>query len=197
MKSSNKKIIQKNLVIIGDSTVGKTCILNRLTGKEFIEKPLTTLGFDNVTKKIEKEDAIYSFKIWDSAGQERFASLGTKYFRSSNGIILVFDFTLRRSFDNIAKWIKLTEENRGGDLKYVLLGNKADIEEKEVTVEEGEEMAKSRGIKFFEVSAKTNLNIQESFNHIFEEIISVPVESGSGVELVSSSNEKNNKKRKC
>jgi len=123
-------------------------------------------------KKLEFDDAKYKLQIWDTAGQELFRSVTRAYYRSTVGIVLVYDVTNRESFTNVRKWLNKIEINASKTITITLVGNKADkINNREVGTAEGYLFAKNLGIPFIETSAKTSMNIDKLFQQLTERII--------------------------
>ena len=111
-------------------------------------------------------------QIWDTAGQERFHTITTSYYRGAMGIMLVYDITNEKSFENIVKWLRNIDEHANEDVEKMILGNKCDMTEKRVvTKERGEAIAREHGIKFMETSAKANINIERAFCDLAEAIL--------------------------
>jgi len=152
------------LLLIGDSGVGKTCILFRFSDDAFNTTFISTIGIDFKIKTIELQGKKIKLQIWDTAGQERFHTITTSYYRGAMGIMLVYDITNSKSFDNIAKWLRNIDEHANKDVEKMILGNKCDMEDKRVIEKKmGENIAKEHGIKFLETSAKANINIEQAF----------------------------------
>lgn len=174
------------LLLIGDSGVGKTCILFRFSDDSFNSTFITTIGIDFKIRTIELGDKKIKLQIWDTAGQERFRTITTAYYRGAMGIILVYDITNEKSFDNIKTWIKNIEQHANEDVEKMILGNKCDMEDKRViTKEQGEKLAADYGVKFMETSAKAKIGVEEAFLAIARAIKdkmdqSVPVPSKVG-----------------
>ncbi|XP_053203397.1 ras-related protein Rab-8A-like isoform X1 [Panonychus citri] len=152
------------LLLIGDSGVGKTCILFRFSEDAFHQSFISTIGIDFKIRTIELEGKKIKLQIWDTAGQERFRTITTAYYRGAMGIMLVYDVTNEKSFENIKNWVRNIEEHAASDVEKMILGNKCDIEDKrQVTKDRGEQLAIEYGIKFMETSAKTSINVEEAF----------------------------------
>lgn len=154
------------IIIIGDTNVGKTQILNAYTD-EFKEKSETTIGIDFKIKKIDKKEYSVIFQIWDTAGEERYKSVVSQYYKKTSGAFIVYDITNRKSFENIDEWLKKIQENT----EIILLGNKQDLKERKIQYEEGESKADQYKMGFYEVSAKTKKNINEAFSSLFNNVI--------------------------
>ena len=166
----NKMIEDKcQLLIIGDSTVGKTSILYQCTNNQFLSQHLATVGIDYYNKEESFNNKIVRVKIWDTAGQERYKSLTSTFFRNAQGIILVYDVTNRETFENLKYWIQSINSNLGvqTNVKKIIIGNKIDLP-REVTKDEADALANENSIKYFECSAKDNINIKESIRYCVE-----------------------------
>eukprot|EP00808_Paulinella_micropora_P009034 g82702.t1 len=157
------------LVLIGDSAVGKSCLLMRFAEQTYSDTLMTTIGIDFKTKMVELDKTIVKMQVWDTAGQERFESLSAggltrAYYRGAMGIILVYDITDARSLSNIRNWMRNIESNAEDHVDKVLVGNKSDMEsEREVETEKGQALADQYGIPFFETSAKDDVLVTEAF----------------------------------
>jgi len=173
--------MQIKLLMIGDSGVGKTCLLLRYSNDSFSPTFITTIGIDFKIKTIKLnnesgEEKQVKLQIWDTAGQERFRTITTSYFRGAQGILLVYDVTDRNSFENIKNWvgqINVHAEN-SINISKVLIGNKCDVDEKErqVTREQGEQLAKEFKIEhFFEASAKQDKNVKDAFEAVAKSVM--------------------------
>jgi len=156
--------MQVKLLMIGDSGVGKTCLLLRYANESFSPTFITTIGIDFKIKNIEIDTKRIKLQIWDTAGQERFRTITTSYFRGAQGILLVYDVTDRRSFESIRNWISQIQQHADVHVNKILVGNKCDmLDEKVVSTEEGQKLAKEFDIDFWEASAKNDINVEQSF----------------------------------
>uniref|UniRef100_A0A3B3SA75 Ras-related protein Rab-13 n=1 Tax=Paramormyrops kingsleyae TaxID=1676925 RepID=A0A3B3SA75_9TELE len=138
------------LLLIGDSGVGKTCVLFRFSEDAFNSTFISTIGIDFKIRTIELDGKKIKLQIWDTAGQERFRTITTAYYRGAMGIMLVYDITNEKSFDNIKNWIRNIEEHASADVEKMVLGNKCDVNDKrQVSRERGEKafMTLARDIK--------------------------------------------------
>ncbi|KAF3542407.1 hypothetical protein DY000_02006715 [Brassica cretica] len=160
------------LLLIGDSGVGKSCLLLRFSDGSFTTSFITTIGIDFKIRTIELDGKRIKLQIWDTAGQERFRTITTAYYRGAMGILLVYDVTDESSFNNIRNWIRNIEQHASDNVNKILVGNKADMDESKraVPAAKGQALADEYGIKFFETSAKTNLNVEEVFFSIGRDI---------------------------
>lgn len=160
------------ILTIGESGVGKTCLLIRYTENKFQKNYLTTIGIDFKSKNITLHNKSVKLKIWDTAGQERFRNITQQYYKGADGIVLVFDVTEAASFEKISDWMKqINTYTQPDKIGIVLLGNKVDMENRQVKQEQAQEVAKSFGVQYFETSAHTNFNVEESFKFLAEEIM--------------------------
>ena len=172
MAANNKPQIKLKLLIIGDSSVGKTSMLLSYTDNYFPESHLATIGVEYKVKEIETNKFNISLQIWDTAGQERFRSITKSFFRNTNGIIFVYDVTCRKSFQSVKDWIKDSELHDTGSEK-LLCGNKIDLKEKrEVNFDELEEFGMKKKIEVMEISAKERIKIDDAFQKIIDIILS-------------------------
>jgi len=152
------------LLLIGDSGVGKTCLLFRFAEDSFNNSFISTIGIDFKIRTIELDGKKIKLQIWDTAGQERFRTITTAYYRGAMGILLVYDITNEKSFDNIKNWIRNIEEHASADVEKMVLGNKCDMNDRrQVSKERGAQLAIEYGIKFMETSAKANINVEDAF----------------------------------
>jgi len=155
------------LLMIGDSSVGKTSILNKYVTNKFTDEFTTTIGIDFHIKRIAVNNKIVKLQLWDTAGQERFRSVTIGYFRGAQGALVVYDVTNRESFKNIKKWMEDIDKNCYNGIIIFLVGNKIDEKQnREVSTEEGKELGEKYNINYFECSAKTGENIEELYFNI-------------------------------
>ncbi|KAF9597517.1 hypothetical protein IFM89_019431 [Coptis chinensis] len=169
------------LLLIG---VGKSCLLLRFSDDSFTTSFITTIGIDFKIRTIELDGKRIKLQIWDTAGQERFRTITTAYYRGAMGILLVYDVTDESSFNNIRNWIRNIEQHASDNVNKILVGNKADMDESKraVPTSRGQALADEYGIKFFETSAKTNLNVEQVFFSIARDIKQRLAESDSKAE---------------
>ncbi|XP_037539457.1 ras-related protein Rab-8B [Nematolebias whitei] len=160
------------LLLIGDSGVGKTCLLFRFSEDSFNTTFISTIGIDFKIRTIELEGKRVKLQIWDTAGQERFRTITTAYYRGAMGIMLVYDICNEKSFDNIKNWIRNIEEHASSDIEKMILGNKCDMtDRRQVSKDRGEKLAIDYGVKFLETSAKSGLNVEEAFYTVAKDIL--------------------------
>jgi len=159
------------LLLIGDSGVGKSSLLLRFSDNTYTESFISTIGVDFKIRTIELEGKVIKLQIWDTAGQEKFRTITSSYYRGAHGIIITYDVTDRESFDNVKNWIQEVSRYASESVNKLLVGNKSDLEDKRaVNYDEGKELADSLGIPFIETSAKTAQNVEESFVKMAGEI---------------------------
>ena len=153
--------------LLGDAAVGKTSLLTRFCDDSFKENYNNTIGVDFRMVTLKFKNIISKLHIWDTAGQERFRSLALNYLNNSHGFIFVYDITNKQSFNNVINWINLAFEKNKNSIVNFLVGNKNDKEEERaVTKEEGENLAKEKKLLFLETSAKKDNNVQKLFYYI-------------------------------
>lgn len=171
-KSKKPKYTIK-LIMIGDSFVGKTSLLYQFLNNDRLEDGSSTIGIEQGSKVIEVESEKVKLNVWDTAGTEAFSSIARSYYRSSAGVLLVFDLTRRITFDNVRNWIYDYLDNcSNDDPLMILVGNKSDLESDIlISEEEAQNFAKEQGIPYFGVSAFTGSNIDQPFLEISSRVI--------------------------
>lgn len=172
------------ILLVGDSGVGKSCLLVRFVEDRFNPSFITTIGIDFKIKTVDIDGKKIKLQLWDTAGQERFRTITTAYYRGAMGIIIVYDVTDERTFANIRQWYKTVTEHSNSEAQIVLVGNKSDMDSRVVTYEQGEELAKELQVQFIESSAKDDTNVNEIFfslaRSIQEKLDSNATGSGNG-----------------
>eukprot|EP00941_MAST-03F_sp_MAST-3F-sp1_P002556 g2556.t1 len=159
--------MQVKLLMIGDSGVGKTCLLLRYAQDAFSKTFITTIGIDFKNKLVDYKGKKIRLQIWDTAGQERFRTITQSYFRGAQGILLCYDITDANTFVNVNTWIDSIRTKADASVTKILVGNKCDMESfRKVSKEEGEAVAKKFGMSFFETSAKEDINVKEAFKTV-------------------------------
>ena len=162
------------IIMVGDSGVGKTNLLERYIKNEFWEATRNTVGVDFMAKKVMIHNQQVKIQFWDTAGQEKYKSISSAYYKSTQGVILVYDVTNRNSFRNIGMWLTDIRNHSDNSIHFLLVGNKIDIADNRViTQEEASRYARKEGLFFMEVSAKSNVNqcVNKAFHILFEEIL--------------------------
>ena len=161
------------LLLLGDTSVGKSSFINRYFKNFFQEEFLSTIGLDSQSKIIKIFDENYKLTIWDTAGQERFRSITRNYYKNADGVFLIYDVNDSENYDNITKWVNdIKENNTSVDNKITifLLGNKIDLNQRKIDYARAEQMAKTLEVKYFEISCKLNININEVVDRMVLEV---------------------------
>merc|ERR1712060_313113 len=151
-------------IIIGDTGVGKSCLLLQFTDKRFQPVHDLTIGVEFGARMVSIDGKQIKLQIWDTAGQESFRSITRSYYRGAAGALLVYDITRRETFNSLASWLDDARQHANANMTIMLIGNKSDLTHRRaVTTEEGEAFAKEHGLVFMETSAKTAHNVEEAF----------------------------------
>lgn len=154
-------------LIIGDSCVGKSCLLMRFAHDQFTETFVTTVGVDFSIRTIAVNDKLIKLQIWDCAGQERFRAIVTSYYRGVHGVILAYSVADKKTFDNVKWWYSECKKRCDDTVGFILVGTKSDLNNKrEVNYEQGQELAKELGVKFVETSAKIGTYVDDIFDQL-------------------------------
>lgn len=162
-----EKKINHKMVLIGDTTVGKSSCAVRFSKDEFYDCQQPTIGAAFLTQDVPLDGYTIKFEIWDTAGQERYRSLAPMNYRGAAAALVIYDITLEESFNGAKKWISELQQYRNDDIVIAIAGNKLDLEdEREVPKEEAKQFADENGYIFYETSAKTGENV----NNVFVEI---------------------------
>ena len=191
------------IIMIGESGVGKTSLIRRYTNNIFNTNHLETIGIEFFNKEERINDQIIQIKLWDTAGQEIFHSLTKNFYRKADGIIIVYDITNKESFDRIQDWVKSVYDNTDTykEIQMIIVGNKIDLEEKrEVSKEEGMKIGKYFEIDFFEASAKNAEGVRNFMIKIIEDILNNKVNNRNSINIKNYKNgddEDNEKKCFC
>lgn len=171
MAKKNYDVVFK-VLLIGDSGVGKTCILHRYTDDSYDENLLATIGIDFKVKALEMRDKRICLQIWDTAGQERFHTITNSYYRGASGIVLVYDITSEKSFANIATWLTNINKHASSNVIKILVGNKLDqADNRVISTERGQTLAEQLEVCFFETSALDGSNVRQMFLAVIGEML--------------------------
>lgn len=162
-------------IVIGDTGVGKSCLLLQFTDKRFQPEHDLTIGVEFGARMVTIDGKDHKLQIWDTAGQESFRSITRSYYRGAAGALLVYDITRRETFNHLASWLNDVRQYSSSNMVITLIGNKSDMEgQRKVSIEEGEEFARENGLYFMETSAKTANNVDAAFietaRHIYEKV---------------------------
>lgn len=168
--ASRKKVLLK-VIILGDSGVGKTSLMNQYVNKKFSNQYKATIGADFLTKEVMVDDRLVTMQIWDTAGQERFQSLGVAFYRGADCCVLVYDVTAPPTFKSLDSWrdeFLIQASPRDPDrFPFVVLGNKVDLENRAVSTKRAQQWCMSKNdIPYFETSAKEAINVEQAFQTI-------------------------------
>jgi len=195
---SRKNLLFK-LVVLGESGVGKTSLLVRYVEGKFTIATKSTIGSDFLSKEIEIDGKPVALQIWDTAGQERFQGLGTSFYRGADGVMFVFDVTRRKTFEELGAWKKafLIQIGQEGneDFPIIIIANKVDLDNREVTKREIQQWCQSQNLSFIETSAKESINVEKAFADLTRQVIAKAPEVVK-IETVDLSN-KEKKKGGC
>jgi len=157
------------LLIIGNSSVGKTSFLFRYADDSFTSAFVSTVGIDFKVKTVFRNDKRVKLQIWDTAGQERYRTITTAYYRGAMGFILMYDITNEESFNSVQDWSTQIKTYSWDNAQVTLAGNKCDMEdERVVSNERGKQLAEQLGFEFFETSAKDNINVKQVFERLVD-----------------------------
>lgn len=163
-------VVSHKLVLLGDTSVGKSCLVVRFCRGDFYDYQEPTIGAAFLTQTVALSDMTVRFELWDTAGQERYRSLAPMYYRGASAAVVVFDVTNRDSFEGAKSWVKELERRGEKNVVIALAGNKADIKGRTVELEEAQNYAKEHGLIYMDTSAKSNLNVKEIFTAIAKKL---------------------------
>jgi len=206
--SSSLDDISLKILILGDSSVGKTTLLLKYVDGYFPTVYVATIGVEYKIKRININGIDISLQIWDTAGQERFRGITKNFMKGADGIIYVYDITKKSSFESLKNWIFQSEEATEG-FKKIIIGNKIDLEkERQITKDSLNKFCQSRNIKGLEVSAKNDVNVNECFETLAKLIIEgkskeqlierySEARRSRGKSVISKSSHKSKNKKKC
>ena len=192
------------ILLIGDSSVGKTSLIQRYANGIFKEEYLATVGLDYYTKQEMINNLNVLVKLWDTAGQERFKALTPNYFRNAEGVVLAYDVTNSESFENLKFWINSIKSNLGEKnifIPIIIIGNKIDMEDmRDITKEDASKFAKENNYKYFETSAKTGEGVDEAIRDLVNQVLANSDKNeaakGERKSVKIEDNKENNKKKK-
>ncbi|XP_005356842.1 ras-related protein Rab-3C isoform X1 [Microtus ochrogaster] len=157
------------LLIIGNSSVGKTSFLFRYADDSFTSAFVSTVGIDFKVKTVFKNEKRIKLQIWDTAGQERYRTITTAYYRGAMGFILMYDITNEESFNAVQDWSTQIKTYSWDNAQVILVGNKCDMEdERIISTERGQHLGEQLGFEFFETSAKDNVNVKQTFERLVD-----------------------------
>ena len=159
------------IIVVGDSGVGKTNLINRFASDKFDTNSKSTIGVEFVYKTLKINKEIIKVEVWDTAGQERYRSITSSYYKGANGAIIVYDITDEDSFKNVESWMNEVIKKGKQNMQFLLVGNKKDlINDRVVSEQKGIDKAKELNMNLFEASALEKNNVNEAFNFLIKEI---------------------------
>eukprot|EP00890_Picochlorum_soloecismus_P006480 jgi/Picsp_1/6833/NSC_04170-R1_rab family gtpase len=179
MSAQTRRTLLK-VIILGDSGVGKTSLMNQYVNKKFSSQYKATIGADFLTKEVEVDDRVVTMQIWDTAGQERFQSLGVAFYRGADCCVLTYDVNNTKSFENLENWMEeflaQASPSDPASFPFIVLGNKIDLDNgslRQVTAKQAKEWCKMKGdIPHFETSAKEDTNVDVAFQAVARNALS-------------------------
>ena len=174
------------IILVGESGVGKTSLIRRYTNNIFNSNHLETIGIEFYNKEEKINNKIIQIKFWDTAGQEIFHSLTKNFYRKADGIIIVYDITNKESFERVQDWIKSVYDNTETykEIQMIIVGNKIDLEEmREVRKEDGLKIGKYYEIDFFEASAKNAEGVNNFMIKIIGDILNNKVNDRNTINI--------------
>ncbi|CAH9098080.1 unnamed protein product [Cuscuta europaea] len=159
------------LLLIGDSGVGKSCLLLRFADDSYLDSYISTIGVDFKIRTMEQDGKTIKLQIWDTAGQERFRTITSSYYRGAHGIIIVYDITDKESFTNVKQWLHEIDRYASDNVNKLLVGNKCDMDaNRAVSYDAAKDFADEIGIPFLETSAKNAINVEQAFTAMSSDI---------------------------
>ena len=160
------------LLVVGDSSVGKTNFVMRLINNEFSKNYMTTSGIDLKTTDIEIKNKKIHIQLWDTAGQEKYKAITKNLFLKVMGALIIYDITNEASYNNLKSWVKLIKEECGKHMQLIILGNKSDLDaQRKISKDEAINYAKEQKIDYIETSSKTGENVKKAVTMICESIL--------------------------
>jgi len=165
------------VVLVGDSGVGKSCLLKRFATSEWDPTYISTIGVDFEILTLNLVDKTVRLQIWDTAGQERFHNITTSYYRGANAIMIVYDVTNGDSFKNVRKWLEAVTTYASADVSILLVGNKCDLTDaRQISWHDSSQYAESLHIPHIETSAKTGVEVENAFRTLAENAVKILIE---------------------
>ena len=195
------------IIVVGDSGVGKTNLINRFASDKFDTNSKATIGVEFVYKTLKINKEVIKVEVWDTAGQERYRAITSSYYKGAKGAIIVYDITNEDSFNNVESWMNEVTKKGKMDMQFLLVGNKKDlVNDRKVTEQKGIDKAKELNMNLFEASALEKTNVNEAFNYLMKEIylnirreknINTNNEEKIGQSGIALNTNKKNKKKCC
>lgn len=169
-KTKDEKISFK-IILLGDSTVGKTSLILRFCEGKFENESIATIGIDTKCKYLKRDNKKIELKIWDTAGQERFKSIAKNSYKGADGILLMYDISNKKTFNSVKNWIDNIKESMDlNKIGFIVVANKCDLDkdEWEVTEEMKEKLKETQNVKIIDTSCKSNINVDETFINLVD-----------------------------
>ena len=187
------------LLVVGDSSVGKTNFVMRLINNEFSKNYMTTSGIDLKATDIEIKNKKIHIQLWDTAGQEKYKAITKNLFLKVMGALIIYDITNEASYNNLKSWVKLIKEECGKHMQLIILGNKSDLnDERKISKDEAINYAKEQNIEYIETSSKTGENVKKAVTMICENILeNKELNDSSSFVLDNSSFLTDKRKKRC
>ena len=155
-----------SILLLGDACVGKPCLISRYANGVFKDDYISTVGFDFISKQEIINDKNINVKLWDTAGQENYRSITRSYYKNSICAMIVYDITNKDTFDNIKNWLNEIHNQSPKNVLIVLIGNKIDLDDRDISTEDAKKFAQENNFKYFETSAKSGIGVDELFREI-------------------------------
>ena len=194
-QQTKEEILSFKILLLGDSTVGKTAFILRFCEDKFEEDSLTTIGLDQKNKFVKRGDKRLELHIWDTAGQERFRSIAKNCYKGADGIILMYDISKYETFKHIKTWINNIKESIDIDkIALIVVGNKCDLPDSEKNVDQDskQNFENTSKMKIIEASAKDNINVNESFISLIDKMLELGLKKKKGSDDDNDNDEVNN-----
>lgn len=168
----DRTIYKFKIILVGNSSVGKTSLINRYMGFGFEENYPCTINADFKIKSLTMDEVTGAeLTVWDTCGQEKYKALTRQYFKDAHGVILLYDVTNEESFKGLTSWLTEIRNNSNKDVSIILVGNKIDLDDRKITKEVASEFAIKNGLFYFETSSKDGINIDVPFDNVAKDII--------------------------
>jgi small GTP-binding protein len=194
----NGELKQLTLFILGNSSVGKTSFIHKYVKNDFKDSYKNTIGIDYCSRNMKLPTGEeFEIFFYDTAGQEKYKSISFNLIKKADGILLLYDISERSSFDAINQWIESIKNVKGDNFPIILIGNKCDLEERDITQIEGELFANEHGFSFEETSCKEGINIEESVQDLVLNILEKKKKENLKENFTFKLSKKKEKKKKC
>jgi small GTP-binding protein len=194
----NGELKQLTLFILGNSSVGKTSFIHKYVKNDFKDSYKNTIGIDYCSRNMKLPTGEeFEIFFYDTAGQEKYKSISFNLIKKADGILLLYDISERSSFDDINQWIENIKNVKGDNFPVIMIGNKCDLEERDITQIEGELFANEHGFSFEETSCKEGINIEESVQDLVLNILEKKKKENLKENFTFKLSKKKEKKKKC